>query len=70
MKLENADRARLRPCAKRLYANVRLAKLKANISIDRWSAIGRQCYACEQSTLQNRFLPARCWAGSTKAPTV
>ena len=69
MKLENADSARLRPCAKRLYANVRLAKLKANISIERWSAIGRQWYACEQSNLQNSFLPAKCWAASTSVLT-
>ena len=30
MNLENADSALLRPCAKRLYAKVRLAKLKTN----------------------------------------
>ena len=69
MKLENADSDRLRPCAKRLYANVRLAKLKDNISIDRWSAIGRQWYACEQSSLQNSFFPAMYWAASTKKLT-
>ena len=39
IKLENADSDRLRPCAKRRYAKVQLAKLKANIWIDWESAI-------------------------------
>ena len=60
MKLQNADNALLSPCARRLYANVLLAKLNASISIDLWSAICRQWYAWEQSNLQNNFLPARC----------
>ena len=42
MKLEKAYRALLRPCANLLYAEVLLAKLKASISMDRWSAICRQ----------------------------
>ena len=60
--VENAEIARLKLCAKRLYANVRLAELNANISFDRWSAICRPWYACEQSILQKCFLPAICWA--------
>ena len=42
MKLENADRERLSPCANLRYANVLLAKMNARSSIDRWSAIWRQ----------------------------
>ena len=39
MKLENADREQLSPCANLRYANVLLAKLNARILIDCWSAI-------------------------------
>ena len=55
IKLENADSARLNSCASLLYVNVLFAKLKASISIDLWSAICKQWYACEQSNLQNSF---------------
>ena len=39
MRLENADRERLCPCANLRYANVLLAKLNARSSIDCRSAI-------------------------------
>ena len=39
MKLENADREWLSPCANPQYANVLFAKLNARSSIDCWSAI-------------------------------
>ena len=39
MKLKNADRERLSPCAKLRYANVLLAKLNARSSNDCWLAI-------------------------------
>ena len=39
MKLEDADRERLSPCATLRYANVLLAKLNARNSIDGWSVI-------------------------------
>ena len=39
MKLENAERERLSPCANLRYANVLLAKLNARSSIDCWPAI-------------------------------
>ena len=42
MKLENADKALLSPCASRLYGNFLLAKLNASISKDLWSAICNQ----------------------------
>ena len=61
IKLEKADKALLSPCANLLYATVLLAKLKASMSIDLLSAICKQWYACEQSNLQNSFLPAMPW---------
>ena len=39
MKLENAYRERLSPCASVRYANLLLAKLNARSSIDLWSTI-------------------------------
>ena len=69
MKLENADRERLSPCANPRYANVLLAKLNARSSIDCWLAIWRQWYAWEQSSLQNRFFPAICCAASVNVLT-
>ena len=64
MKHENADSARLRPCAKRLYTNVRLAKLNASITMECRSAICKQWYARDQSSLQKSFFAAMCWAAS------
>ena len=69
MKLDKADRALLNPWAMRFYANVLLAKLKANISIDLLSAICRQWYAWEQSNSQKIFFPARCCAASERVLT-
>ena len=42
MKLEKADTDLLRPCSSLSYARVLLAKLKASISTERWSAICKQ----------------------------
>ena len=39
MKLESGGKEQLSPCANLGYANVLLAKLKAMISINCWSAI-------------------------------
>ena len=69
MKLENADRERLSPCANLRYANVLLAKLKARSLIDCWSAIWRQWYAWQQSSLQNKFFPAICCSASVNVLT-
>ena len=69
MKLGNADRERLSLCANLRYANVLLAKLNARSSIDCWSAIWRQWYAWEQSSLQNIFFPAICSAASVNVLT-
>ena len=69
MKLESANREQLSPCANLRYANVLLAKLNARSSIGCWSANLRQCYAWEQSKLQNRFFPAIYCAASVSVLT-
>ena len=47
-------------CASRLHVNVSLWFVKASISINRWSGRGKQCYACEQPSLQKMDFPAMC----------
>ena len=69
MKLDNSDMKRLSPCANLRYANVLLAKLNARSSIDCWSAIWRQWYAWEQSSLQKNFFTAKCCAASASVLT-
>ena len=59
-KLEKVDSAQLSLWANRLCANVLFEKLKASVSFDLLSNIFKQWYACEQSSLQKNFLPARC----------
>ena len=55
MKLEVDYSDLLGPCASVRYAKILLGKLNASISADRWSAIGKQAYAWEQSILRNKF---------------
>ena len=69
LKLEKADCDFLRFCASLRYAKVPLAKLKAIISTDLWSAISIQWYAWEQSNLQTNFFPAICCAATVRVLT-
>ena len=64
MKLKKADKALLSPCVNPLEA-----KLKARLSMDRWSAIWRQWYACEQSSLQKNVSLAMCCSLSVRVLT-
>ena len=69
MKLNNADSARLTPCANRLYANVQLAKLNASIFMDGWPVVSSDTLVNSQLLLQKSFFPAICWAASVRVLT-
>ena len=60
MKIENADRYPMKPCASLRYAEVVLAKSNASITTDRWSAICKQWFAWEHWSLEKKFLPLLC----------
>ena len=70
IKFQNADIEQLKLCASLRYSKFLLPKLNASISTGRWSAICKQWYVWEQSSLQKKFfLPcvvqrlSLCWLG-------